>query len=255
MTGTSWVFCFVKPDDAETFSNRFEGGALANCFALMVADNNVGDNALITRMVITCAERQQLLRTLQLSFGSKLDQSNPNCTVGAAWLIREGLTNPNRSEIGQDRRTVHQIRHRAKSRRLHDHRPPHLESDRLRPIPQTDRFELFYWSNAKGRWTTFGNMGRMKLMLKSAHVKTIRPSRASDPREPSQNRPKSAQGGFRINSQQYWQSLRCWPRSPSLSASHTSRTTIRFARGEFQFCSTHHRVGMSGRRHRLAHEE
>jgi hypothetical protein len=40
---------------------------------------------------------------------------------------------------------------------------------RLRPIPNTDRFELFYWSNAKGRWTTFGNMGRMKLMLESAH--------------------------------------------------------------------------------------
>src|ERR1700681_4795513 len=40
---------------------------------------------------------------------------------------------------------------------------------RLRPIPDTDRFELFYWSNLKGRWTTFGNFGRMKLMLDSAH--------------------------------------------------------------------------------------
>jgi hypothetical protein len=40
---------------------------------------------------------------------------------------------------------------------------------RLRPIPDTDRFELFYWSNIKGRWTTFGNLGRMKLMLESAH--------------------------------------------------------------------------------------
>ena len=39
---------------------------------------------------------------------------------------------------------------------------------RLRPIPGTDRFELFYWSNVKGRWTTFGNLGRMKLMLQSA---------------------------------------------------------------------------------------
>jgi len=35
-------------------------------------------------------------------------------------------------------------------------------------IPDTDRFELFYWSNLKGRWTTFGNFGRMKLMLESA---------------------------------------------------------------------------------------
>lgn len=40
---------------------------------------------------------------------------------------------------------------------------------RLRPIPDTDRFELFYWSNVKGRWTTFGNLGRMKLMLESTH--------------------------------------------------------------------------------------
>jgi hypothetical protein len=40
---------------------------------------------------------------------------------------------------------------------------------RLRPIPNTDRFELLYWSNVKGGWKTFGNMGRMKLMLASAH--------------------------------------------------------------------------------------
>ena len=40
---------------------------------------------------------------------------------------------------------------------------------RLRPIPNTDRFELFYWSNVKDRWTTFGNLGRMRLMLESAH--------------------------------------------------------------------------------------
>ena len=40
---------------------------------------------------------------------------------------------------------------------------------RLRPIPDTDRFELFYWSDVKGRWATFGNLGRMKLMLESAH--------------------------------------------------------------------------------------
>ena len=40
---------------------------------------------------------------------------------------------------------------------------------RLRPIPNTDRFELFYWSNVKERWTMFGHLGRMKLMLESAH--------------------------------------------------------------------------------------
>ena len=40
---------------------------------------------------------------------------------------------------------------------------------RLRPIPDTDRFELFYWSSATDGWKTFGNMRRMKLMLTSAH--------------------------------------------------------------------------------------
>jgi hypothetical protein len=40
---------------------------------------------------------------------------------------------------------------------------------RLRPIPATDRFELFYWSSVNGAWKTFGNVGRMKLMLTSAH--------------------------------------------------------------------------------------
>ena len=39
---------------------------------------------------------------------------------------------------------------------------------RLRPIKGTDRFELLYWSSLNGRWKTFGNMGRMKLMLASA---------------------------------------------------------------------------------------
>jgi len=39
---------------------------------------------------------------------------------------------------------------------------------RLCPIPNTDRFELFYWSNTDGRWRTLGNVGRMKLMLESA---------------------------------------------------------------------------------------
>jgi hypothetical protein len=39
---------------------------------------------------------------------------------------------------------------------------------RLRPIRNTDRFELLYWSNTKDRWTSFGNFGRMKLMLNSA---------------------------------------------------------------------------------------
>ena len=55
-------------------------------------------------------------------------------------------------------------------RRIYDYRSPHCQPHgTAASIPDTDRFELFYWSNVKGRWTTFVNLGRMKLMLKSAH--------------------------------------------------------------------------------------
>jgi hypothetical protein len=40
---------------------------------------------------------------------------------------------------------------------------------RLRPVLDTDRFELLYWSNVKNRWAPFGNLGRMKLTIESAH--------------------------------------------------------------------------------------
>ena len=40
---------------------------------------------------------------------------------------------------------------------------------RLKPIPQTDRFELFYWSLVRERWRTFGDFGRLSLTLDRAH--------------------------------------------------------------------------------------
>jgi hypothetical protein len=40
---------------------------------------------------------------------------------------------------------------------------------RLKPIPQSDRFELFYWSEMRGRWRTFGDFGRLRLTLERAH--------------------------------------------------------------------------------------
>jgi hypothetical protein len=40
---------------------------------------------------------------------------------------------------------------------------------RLKPIPQSDRFELFYWSNMRERWRTFGDLGRLRLTLERAH--------------------------------------------------------------------------------------
>jgi hypothetical protein len=40
---------------------------------------------------------------------------------------------------------------------------------RIKPIPQTDRFELFYWSLVRERWRTFGDFGRLSLTLDRAH--------------------------------------------------------------------------------------
>lgn len=40
---------------------------------------------------------------------------------------------------------------------------------RLKPIPETDRFELLYWSLASEGWRTFGDFGRLKLTLERAH--------------------------------------------------------------------------------------
>lgn len=39
---------------------------------------------------------------------------------------------------------------------------------RLKPIPQSDHFELFYWSLVRERWRTFGDFGRLALTLKEA---------------------------------------------------------------------------------------
>ena len=40
---------------------------------------------------------------------------------------------------------------------------------RLKPIPQSDRFELFYWSEMRGRWRTFGDFGPLRLTLERAN--------------------------------------------------------------------------------------
>jgi hypothetical protein len=60
----------------------------------------------------------------------------------------------NRSDIGQDRRAVHQIRHPAKSRRLHGRRPPHLEPDRKAAPHSGHRpLRIVLLVERKGRWT------------------------------------------------------------------------------------------------------
>ena len=39
---------------------------------------------------------------------------------------------------------------------------------RLKPIPQSDRFELFYWSDMRERWRSFGDFGQLRLTLERA---------------------------------------------------------------------------------------
>ena len=39
---------------------------------------------------------------------------------------------------------------------------------RLKPIPQSDRFELLYWSDMRARWRTFGDFGPLRLTLERA---------------------------------------------------------------------------------------
>jgi hypothetical protein len=51
---------------------------------------------------------------------------------------------------------------------LHDRRSGRPVA-RLKRIPQSDRFELFYWSLVRERWRTFGDFGRLNLTLERAH--------------------------------------------------------------------------------------
>jgi hypothetical protein len=65
----------------------------------------------------------------------------------------------------------------AKSRGGYTRPPRASPVARMRPIPGTDRFELFFAEHqgpppraaTKGRWTTFGNIGRLNLMIECAH--------------------------------------------------------------------------------------
>jgi hypothetical protein len=80
----------------------------------------------------------------------RMTKSDPTLALIAAQFTRHAVQKSGSGYTIVDRRTENPVA-------------------RLRPIPDSDRFELLYWSNTKGRWTTFGNLGRMKLMLDSAH--------------------------------------------------------------------------------------
>ena len=52
----------------------------------------------------------------------------------------------------------------------------------LKPIVHSDRFELFYWSDLRGRWRPFGDFGRLRLTLERA------PTRPSGRKQPFTSR-------------------------------------------------------------------
>ena len=83
---------------------------------------------------------QQTSCTLQRM--TKMSKPDPTLALIAARFTRHDVEKSGKGYQIVDRRTANPIA-------------------RLCPIPDTDRFELFYWSNTKGRWTTFGNFGRI----------------------------------------------------------------------------------------------
>jgi hypothetical protein len=55
-------------------------------------DEKPDKNGHMSRLSITRAERDALVRSLEMSFGTKLDQTNQNVLVSSASALRDALT-------------------------------------------------------------------------------------------------------------------------------------------------------------------
>lgn len=113
---------------------------------------------------IDALNRGNLARVRQIE--STISSVSPVCRPSGT-LTRMMKTDPTLAQIAAQF-TRHDVEKSGSGYMILDRRTLKPVA-RLRPIPDTDRFELFYWSNIKGRWRTFGNLGRLKLMLESAH--------------------------------------------------------------------------------------
>jgi hypothetical protein len=60
-------------------------------FATLI-DEKPDRNGKVSRLIITRAQRDGLVRSLQLSFGKKLEQSDQNYIVSAASVLRDYLS-------------------------------------------------------------------------------------------------------------------------------------------------------------------
>jgi len=80
--------------------------------------------------------------------------------------------------------------------RIYDYRSPHCQPHRTAASdPDTDRFELFYWSNVKGRWRHLRKPRPHENSCSRALTRSSRATRCSAFREadkPVQNWPKSS---------------------------------------------------------------
>jgi hypothetical protein len=113
---------------------------------------------------IDALNRGNLVRVRQIE--STISSVSPVCRASGT-LTRMMKTDPTLAQIAAQF-TRHDVEKSGSGYMILDRRTSNPVA-RLRPIPDTDRFELFYWSNIKGRWRTFGNLGRLKLVLESAH--------------------------------------------------------------------------------------
>jgi hypothetical protein len=66
-------------------------------FCLLAVDRKADTEGKLSHLLLSSAERKQLIRRLDSAFGKRLREKNPNYTVGAAVLIRDFLAGKHKS--------------------------------------------------------------------------------------------------------------------------------------------------------------
>lgn len=87
-----------------------------------------------------------IVRTLPIGYRSSMAKVDP--------VLTEIITRFDRFEVAKGRGGYALLDRRSRA-----------PLARLKPFPQSEKFELFYWSLAAERWRTFGPFGPMKLTL------------------------------------------------------------------------------------------
>ena len=69
----------------------------AQLFCLLLVDRKPDSKGLLTHLMITTAQRKQLVKQIDSSFGARLSDQNRNYTVESAALMRDFLLGPRKS--------------------------------------------------------------------------------------------------------------------------------------------------------------